>query len=160
MASGTCRSHLFQSRLTTEQQRNIKGSQGRTRLDRDESRAKRPGFGTAQPAVTRAATELIKFFNGYGLVNWPNRSERQEAGIMMIVVSVLVFMGALVAAVATIAMMIAPQWRRILHLATGHVEPAFTPLATLVVAERRIAVRRWAASSPVPSPLARRRVAA
>ena len=79
---------------------------------------------------------------------------------MMIVERVLVFMGALVAAVATIAMMIAPQWRRILHLATGHVEPAFTPLATLVVAERRIAVRRWAASSPVPSPLARRRVAA
>ncbi len=45
---------------------------------------------------------------------------------MMIVVSVLVFTGALVAAIATIAMMIAPQWRRILHLATGHVEPAFT----------------------------------
>lgn len=79
---------------------------------------------------------------------------------MMIVVSVLVFMGALVASIATIAMMIAPQWRRILHLATGHVEPAFTPLATLVVAERRIAVRRWAASSPTPSSLIRRRAAA
>ena len=79
---------------------------------------------------------------------------------MMIVVSVLIFMGALVAAIGTIVMMIAPQWRRILHLATGHVEPAFTPLATLVVAERRIAVRRWAASSPVPSSLARRRAAA
>ena len=79
---------------------------------------------------------------------------------MMIVVSVLVFTGALVAAIATIVMMIAPQWRRILHLATGHVEPAFTPLATLVVAERRIAVRRWAAGSPALSPLSRRRVAA
>ncbi|HIV78205.1 MAG TPA: hypothetical protein H9899_11860 [Candidatus Sphingomonas excrementigallinarum] len=79
---------------------------------------------------------------------------------MMIVVSVLVFTGALAAALTTIAMMIAPQWRRILHLATGHVEPAFTPLATLVVAERRIAVRRWAAGSPAPSSLVRRRVAA
>ncbi len=79
---------------------------------------------------------------------------------MMIVVSVLIFTGALVAAIATIAMMIAPQWRRIVHLATGHTEAAFTPLATLVVAERRIAVRRWAAGSPVPAPLARRRAAA
>ena len=79
---------------------------------------------------------------------------------MMIVVSVLVFTGALVATLTTIAMMIAPQWRRILHLATGHVEPAFAPLATLVVAERRIAVRRWAAGSPAPSLLARRRAAA
>ena len=79
---------------------------------------------------------------------------------MMIAVSVLVFVGALVAAVATIVMMIVPQWRRILHLATGHVEPAFTPLATLVVAERRIAVRRWAASSPAVSSLPRRRAAA
>jgi hypothetical protein len=66
----------------------------------------------------------------------------------------------LVAAMTTIAMMIAPQWRRILHLATGHVEPAFTPLATLVVAERRIAVRRWSAGSPAPSSLVRRRAAA
>ena len=78
---------------------------------------------------------------------------------MMIVVSVLIFTGALVAAIATIAMMIAPQWRRILHLATGHVEPAFTPLATLVVAERRIAVRRWAAGSPAPAMAWRRRAA-
>lgn len=104
-------------------------------------------------------TELDENLNGYGRVNMPDRKVRQEAYIMMIVVSVLVFTGALVAAIATIAMVIAPQWRRILHLATGHVEPAFTPLATLVVAERRIAVRRWAASSPAPS-LARRRVAA
>lgn len=79
---------------------------------------------------------------------------------MMIVVSVLVFTGALAAALTTIVMMIAPQWRRILHLATGHVEPAFTPLATLVVAERRIAVRRWSAGSPAPSPMVRRRAAA
>lgn len=104
-------------------------------------------------------TELDGNLGGYGPVNMPDRSVRQEAYIMMIVVSVLVFTGALVAAIATIAMMIAPQWRRILHLATGHIEPAFTPLATLVVAERRIAVRRWSASSPAPS-LARRRVAA
>lgn len=105
-------------------------------------------------------TELIKISNGYGSVNMPDPMVRQEADIMMIVVSVLVFTGALVAAIATIAMMIAPQWRRILHLATGHTEPAFTPLATLVVAERRIAVRRWAAGSPVPAMASRRRAVA
>ena len=76
---------------------------------------------------------------------------------MMIVVSVLVFTGALAAALTTIAMMIAPQWRRILHLATGHVEPAFTPLATLVwpsvgspsgVGRRaRLPLRRWCAAA-------------
>ncbi|MET4896745.1 hypothetical protein RN629_06160 [Sphingomonadaceae bacterium jetA1] len=79
---------------------------------------------------------------------------------MMTVVSVLIFTGALGAAIATIAMMIAPQWRRILYLATGHVEPAFTPLATLAVAERRIAVRRWSAGSPPHVVLHRRRAAA
>src|SRR5204863_292756 len=105
-------------------------------------------------------TELIKNSNGYSPVNMPDYMVRQEADIMMIVVSVLIFTGALVAAIATIAMMIAPQWRRILHLATGHVEPAFTPLATLVVAERRIAVRRWAAGSPAPAMAWRRRAAA
>ena len=105
-------------------------------------------------------TELDGKSDGYGRVNMPDQMVRQEADIMMIVVSVLVFTGALVAAIATIAVMIAPQWRRILHLATGHVEPAFTPLATLVVAERRIAVRRWAAGSPALSPLSRRRAAA
>ncbi|HJO66805.1 MAG TPA: hypothetical protein QF469_15865 [Sphingomonas sanguinis] len=120
--------------------------------------SQRRGIGTTHRAVTKAMTEPDENLDGYGSVNMPDRKVRQEANIMMIVVSVLVFTGALVSAIATIAMMIAPQWRRILHLATGHVEPAFTPLATLVVAERRIAVRRWAASSPVPS-LARRRVA-
>ncbi|WP_312489253.1 hypothetical protein [Sphingomonas sp.] len=129
-------------------------------LDCGESQTQRRQSGTAHPVVAIMTTELIKISNGYGLVNMPDPMVRQEADIMMIVVSVLVFTGALVAAIATIAMMIAPQWRRILHLATGHVEPAFTPLATLVVAERRIAVRRWAAGSPAPSMLARRRAAA
>ncbi|WP_294235627.1 hypothetical protein [uncultured Sphingomonas sp.] len=129
-------------------------------VDRRKSASQRHENGTARPVVAVTMTEPDEIPKGYGPVNLPVRMVRQEADIMMIVVSVLVFTGALVAAIATIAMMIAPQWRRILHLATGHVEPAFTPLATLVVAERRIAVRRWAAGSPVPSPLARRRAAA
>lgn len=81
-------------------------------------------------------------------------------GIMVTVLSVLVFVGALVTAVSVIAMMVAPQWRRILHLASGHVEPAFTPLSQLVVAERRIAVRRWSSMSPAYVPVRQSRAAA
>lgn len=81
-------------------------------------------------------------------------------GIMIAVVSVLVFVGALVTALSVITMMVAPQWRRILHLASGHVEPAFTPLSQLVVAERRIAVRRWSAMSPAYVPVRYSRAAA
>ncbi len=77
---------------------------------------------------------------------------------MMIVVSVLVFTGALVAALTTIAMMVAPQWRRILHLATGHIEPAFTPLA---LGRGRASDCRQALGGRLPAPsLVRRRVAA
>jgi hypothetical protein len=159
MASAEGRSLLFRTPLTQEHQRNIKRSQQGTQVDRRITISQHREFGTTQPDVAVSATELDEKINGYDPVNMPVRHERQEAGIMMIVVSVLVFTGALVAALTTIAMMVAPQWRRILHLATGHVEPAFTPLATLVVAERRIAVRRWAAGSPAPS-LVRRRVAA
>ena len=68
----------------------------------------------------------------------------------MAVLSIFVFAGAFTLATAMIVMSLAPQWNRIVRLAMGRVEPAFTPLATLAVAERRIAVRRWA-SAPAPT---------
>ena len=46
------------------------------------------------------AMEPDEKINGYGSVHGRTVWERQEAGIMMIVVSVLVFMGALVASLA------------------------------------------------------------
>ena len=64
---------------------------------------------------------------------------------MVAIVSFFVFAGALAMSVAVIATMVGPQWQRIVRLAMGHAEPAFMPLAQLAVAERRIAVRRWAA---------------
>lgn len=66
---------------------------------------------------------------------------------MMQAVTTLVFSGAAAASGATIWAMVAPQWQRIARLATGRVEEDYAPLAELVRAERRIAVRRWAASS-------------
>lgn len=78
---------------------------------------------------------------------------------MVAVLSVLVFVGAFLAAVAVIVMTMAPQWRRIVSLASGNVESAFTPLSQLALAERRIAVRRWA-SAPVPAGVRRLRAAA
>ncbi len=70
---------------------------------------------------------------------------------MMTVLSVVVFVGAFVAAAAVIAASVAPQWRRIARLATGRVEQPFAPLSVLTLAERRIAVRRWAATTPGPA---------
>jgi hypothetical protein len=69
---------------------------------------------------------------------------------MMEVVGSLVFVGALGLALAVIWTSVAPQWRRIARLAAGRVEEPFAPLASLAMAERRIAVRRWAAT-PVPA---------
>lgn len=69
---------------------------------------------------------------------------------MVAVVTFLVFATAMAVSLGVIAAMIAPQWRRIARLATGHIEPEFQPLSTLATAERRIAVRRWAAGR-VPS---------
>lgn len=69
---------------------------------------------------------------------------------MVAIVSAMVFVGAAATSGTVIAGMVAPQWRRILSLATGHVEVGFTPLRTLAIAERRIAVRRWAAA-PMPA---------
>ena len=67
--------------------------------------------------------------------------------MVMQVVASLAFSGAAAAAGATIYSSVVPQWRRILNLAAGHPETAFAPLTQLVQAERRIAVRRWSASS-------------
>ena len=65
----------------------------------------------------------------------------------MLVLSFAVFAGAFAVAGTTIVTSLAPQWNRIVRLALGNVEPAFQPLRTLAVAERRIAVRRWASTS-------------
>lgn len=64
---------------------------------------------------------------------------------MMAVLGVLVFAGAFAVSAGVIVHAVAPEWRRILRLAAGQVEPSFAPLTRLAVAERRIAVRRWAA---------------
>ena len=71
------------------------------------------------------------------------------------VVSMVVFAGAAALALAAIWTTVAPEWRRVLRLAAGHVEQPFQPLAHLALAERRIAVRRWAAT---PAPAALRRL--
>lgn len=78
---------------------------------------------------------------------------------MVAVFSLMIFGGAFATAAMVIASSIAPQWQRIVSLASGHVEPSFSPLAKLATAEQRIAVRRWA-SAPVPAPLRRLREAA
>lgn len=70
---------------------------------------------------------------------------------MMTLMAVAVFSGAMALASLAIWWTIAPQWSRIARLARGHVEQPFQPLEVLANAERRIAVRRWAAASaPVP----------
>ena len=76
---------------------------------------------------------------------------------MMTVLSVAVFMGAMVTAMAAIASAVAPQWQRILRLASGQIEQPFAPLTALASAERRIAVRRWSATT---APVLRLRAAA
>lgn len=70
---------------------------------------------------------------------------------MVAMVSMMVFAGAFGTSASVIATMVAPQWRRIVRLSMGRTEPSFAPLAQLANAERRIAVRRWSASSPAPS---------
>lgn len=77
---------------------------------------------------------------------------------MVAMLSVVVFVGAFLAACGVIAATVAPQWQRIVRLASGNVEPAFAPLSKLASAERHIAVRRWA-SAPVPAAVRRLRAA-
>lgn len=69
----------------------------------------------------------------------------------MAVLSILVFAGAFALSVTLIATSVAPQWKRIVRLAMGHVEPAFTTVGTVMVADRRITVRRWASTQTLVS---------
>ena len=78
---------------------------------------------------------------------------------MAVVVAMVVFAGALALALAAIWTTVAPEWRRIIRLASGHVEQPFQPLARLALVERRLAVRRWA-SAPIPVGLGRLRAVA
>lgn len=78
---------------------------------------------------------------------------------MIASLGVLIFTGAFMVSVAVIAVMIAPQWRRIVRLASGRIEPSFQPLARLAMVERRIRLSRWA-SVPVAKSMSRLRGAA
>ena len=71
---------------------------------------------------------------------------------MMQAMATLVFAGAAATSGATIWAMVAPQWQRIARLATGRLEQDYAPLAELVRAERRIEVRRWAATGRSAAP--------
>ena len=79
--------------------------------------------------------------------------------LVVTLVSGAVFAGAMALALAAIWSTVAPEWRRIARLAAGQVEKPFQPLGTLAQAERRTAVRRWAAI-PVPAAVRRLRAAA
>lgn len=71
---------------------------------------------------------------------------------MMSLVSFGVFAGTFGISAYAIAATVAPRLDRIVAALRGQPQSQFHPLATLVQAERRIAVRRWAAQSrPVPS---------
>jgi hypothetical protein len=65
---------------------------------------------------------------------------------MMTVVAILIFGGALALSVFVLASTVVPQLDRITDALYGRSQPRFEPLAKLVLAERRIAVRRWAAA--------------
>ena len=78
---------------------------------------------------------------------------------MMTVVAVLIFGGALALSGFVLASTVGPQFGRITDALYGRSRPRFEPLATLALAERRIAVRRWAAA-PVRAPGFRTREAA
>ncbi|HEX8484747.1 hypothetical protein [Sphingomonas sp.] len=72
---------------------------------------------------------------------------------MMTILNAVIFLGSFAVAVGVIASSIVPQWRRIAHLAMGNLERPVVMITTPAHAERRIAVRRWAAM-PVPAPVA------
>ena len=88
-----------------------------------------------------------------------HRIVRNREADVLAMIGPMVFVGALIASCTVIAMMVAPQWQRILALASGKPEAQFAPLTQLALAERRIAVRRWAAR-PMPAAVSRLREAA
>ncbi len=77
---------------------------------------------------------------------------------MMTVVSFAIFAGTLGVSVYAIAATIVPHLDRIVAALRGRPQ-SYAPLATLVRAEQRIAVRRWAAQ-PRTAPAPRMRAAA
>jgi hypothetical protein len=79
---------------------------------------------------------------------------------MMAVIGTAVFVGAMLMALAAMWVTVAPQWRRVVGLAMGRMEQPFHPLEQLARAERRIAVRRWAAQSGSAPSASRLRAAA
>lgn len=67
---------------------------------------------------------------------------------MMTMMAILVFGGAMLAVGYALVATIMPQADRIVAVLRGQAAgPRFEPLSTLVRAERRIAVRRWAAGA-------------
>lgn len=77
---------------------------------------------------------------------------------MMTLVSVCVFAGTFAVSIYAIAATVAPRLDRIASALRGESVPQNQPLAALVQAERRIAVRRWAAQ-PQPRRLSVRAAA-
>lgn len=71
---------------------------------------------------------------------------------MLIVLDVLVFGGATVGAAYALGSTLAPNATKIMDALAGRPQPRFEPLATLVRAENRIAVRRWSSASVCPQP--------
>lgn len=70
---------------------------------------------------------------------------------MMTVMTILAFGGALALSVHVLAATLVPNLSRIADVLRGSPQPRFEPLATLVRAERRIAVRRWAVPATRPA---------
>ncbi|ONF97564.1 hypothetical protein SPHI_01940 [Sphingomonas jeddahensis] len=78
---------------------------------------------------------------------------------MMTVLSFAVFAGTFAASAYAIVATVAPRFDRVIGALRGQPQPNAHPLAALVRAEQRIAVRRWAAERR-PAPTNRMRAAA
>ena len=70
---------------------------------------------------------------------------------MMTMMAILIFGGALGLACYALATTLGPNAARIVEILYARPQPRFEPLAALVRAERRIAVRRWAAPASRPA---------
>lgn len=69
---------------------------------------------------------------------------------MLTVLGFLIFAGAFAVAAYAMAVTVAPNLSRIGDALAGRA-PQFAPLGALVLAERRIAVRRWASGPAAPA---------
>jgi len=69
---------------------------------------------------------------------------------MLIILDVLVFGGATIGAIYALGVTVVPNAGKIMDALAGRPQPRFEPLATLVRAENRIAVRRWSSASVRP----------